>query len=406
MFPFILHPKPIIGGVRSTLPQNLMSAAGEVIEGFEEKDDWTPSATATITDDTGKFTQGVQSVNIAASGSDANGTKTIDLDLSSKNAFMRIDLYLSSSTSSPTIYLTSVTNLSKFFSKQISGNYLRAGWNRVSIAASEWTNTGSESWANRMIRLRVRHDSTGQNICFDNMKAGLTQQGAILFSFDDGFSEIYDNAYPILAAKHMPANANIVSDLANTAGYMTSLQLQTLYLAGWDLCNHTKDHTNLDNLTEPQIETNISACKDFLDGLGCTRASNHLVYTAGSYCPDTLTALTNLGWPLARYGGSPVTDRCFILLPQIDLYQVPAIQIDPTVSLATAEAIVDEAVAGGKVIIFYTHKITDTPGSGDWLTSNFDSLTDYVLASGLPVLTSSQLLALESGPVSVTLPYE
>jgi peptidoglycan/xylan/chitin deacetylase (PgdA/CDA1 family) len=230
---------------------------------------------------------------------------------------------------------------------------------------------------------------TGEKQYFENSPG-------ILFTFDDGLKTIISEAYPILAAAGYRATAYITSDnIGFSESWMSAADLTTLYAAGWDIGNHTKDHTDLTTLTLEQQEAELSACATVLDGLGFTRSSHHVAIPYGPYNQDTLTALDNTEMITSR---TVSTDTGKVPYP--DYHQIKGVRyLTHTIPLDTAEGYIN-AATNNEVIIFYCHDITDEGGVGKWTTADFQSLVDFVAFRNLRVMTISELYALSMGTIT------
>jgi peptidoglycan/xylan/chitin deacetylase (PgdA/CDA1 family) len=253
-----------------------------------------------------------------------------------------------------------------------------------------------------MIRMRVRSDTASENYSWDNFLVNVVPHGAIILMFDDAVSEVYTNVYPYMLSKHMPGTVYAISSLVDTAGYLTTAQLQEIYGSGWDIGNHSSDITNFTTLTQAEIETRLSTCKSFLDAAGMTRASSHVAYPGGGYDADVEAAMVAQSMVTGRLAFAASAFKTFVM-PLIYANQINAYEIINTTTIATVKGWIDQAVARKAVTSIFTHKVAAS--GGNMTISDFEELVDYIVTSGLPVLTISQLWALQSGPLTVYLPY-
>lgn len=214
--------------------------------------------------------------------------------------------------------------------------------------------------------------------------ASYTRKGAaintspiVAFTFDDGYDNLYTNAYP--AMQGYPATSFVISDLIGTAGFATSADLQAMNTAGWTIGNHSKTHTNFGTLTQAQIENELNTCRTVLEGLGIY-GGRYVSYPYGGYDNDTDRAMVTQG----MYTGRKITTG-FVTLP----FSTPREQnirgISETTSLPTAKLWID-TLAGmtSAVLILMLHKIVlvGPLGANEWLQSDLIALVDYVEAKG------------------------
>lgn len=212
----------------------------------------------------------------------------------------------------------------------------------------------------------------------------------IAFVFDDALSGVYSLAYPYMAAVEMPGTVYVVSDWVGTDGYCTTAQLQTMDGAGWAMGNHSKTHANFTTLTQGEIETELDTCRDYLEGLGLTLASEHVAYPYGASDADTYAAMSAQGMLSGR-----LTSEAIQTLPFADPYQLKVRYVKGTTSLATAKGYIDALQYPMQSGIFLFHNIiaSGEPGLYEWLQSDFEDLVDYAVASGCRLMNIADLYA-------------
>lgn len=219
---------------------------------------------------------------------------------------------------------------------------------------------------------------------------------AVLFTFDDGYTNNYTLAYPTLAAYNINATIFMITDWIDGFG-LTTAQLTALDAAGWDIGNHTASHPHLDTLPEADQETELSTAKAVLDGLGLTRASAHVAYPFGDYNADTLTAMANTGMLTGRL--YETINKNGFDMSTIDWYEIVSFEVTNTTSLETVKGVIQLAMCQGLIIDLVFHNIISTgpPAANEWLASDLAALADWINEQYLPTLTISQLHSLRSG---------
>ena len=75
--------------------------------------------------------------------------------------------------------------------------------------------------------------------------------------------------------------------------------------------------------------------------------------------------------------------------------------LDSTFTLASAKALVDSAVAKGRIVHFYGHDIQAAAAALTWATSDLAELLDYILSKNLPVITMDDYYNLRNQDVTV-----
>ncbi|NTV47305.1 MAG: polysaccharide deacetylase family protein, partial [Chlorobiales bacterium] len=101
-----------------------------------------------------------------------------------------------------------------------------------------------------------------------------------VISFDDGYRNTFDTAYPILSDHGLTAQLFVITDMlgkmnswdANFFGgfqHITLDEVKALSLAGWVIGSHTKTHRALTTLSANQLFEELHGSKIFLeDALG------------------------------------------------------------------------------------------------------------------------------------------
>jgi len=67
----------------------------------------------------------------------------------------------------------------------------------------------------------------------------------IILTFDDGYLDVYQNAYPILQEAGYTATMYLIENTINDHGYITDTIITELSEAGWEFGNHSATHAYL-----------------------------------------------------------------------------------------------------------------------------------------------------------------
>jgi peptidoglycan/xylan/chitin deacetylase (PgdA/CDA1 family) len=218
-----------------------------------------------------------------------------------------------------------------------------------------------------------------------------TPRQAVLVTFDDAITTEYTQGFTYLQSIGMRATLFVITSLIDTAGYWTSTQLGEAYAAGWDLSNHTSDHTYFvtSGSTQGQMETKLSAAQSALDGWGFTRASRHVAYPGGEHNATSDAAMTATG----MLSGRTVQNGNFYI-PGLNRKEINSRVLNPSFSLASAIAEVADAITNEKVCCLCVHGLVASGAIGsEWTISDFRALMDYINGTGVSVLTISELAA-------------
>lgn len=198
---------------------------------------------------------------------------------------------------------------------------------------------------------------------------------------DDGLSSVYDTVFPLTQTRGLVGTVYINSSLVGTPGKMTEAQILEMAAAGWDMGNHTDTHPDLRTLTVEQQEAEFTTCRDYLNGLGLTRASRHVCYPSGWYNADTLTAMANAGMRTGRISGGATIDPPTVT----NLFEIAS--PNPW-TLDVGKQFALEAFITGGVFVYHQHDIGVDP---DFTIQEFTDWLDYIVSLRIPCITISQL---------------
>jgi peptidoglycan/xylan/chitin deacetylase (PgdA/CDA1 family) len=358
--------------------KNYITVPGTLIESFETIGEWTRGGAAgSISEDTTHVDTGSKSLAITfASGTSVFYDKTISMVIGGGSNSTVLNVWIPSLTDlgSVALYISSTSGFTKYFSRTIAVTSLHEGYNRLVIDPSEWTNSGSESWSNTMIRLRIRVNATTgtPSATFCSLYAGVAQRPKVLVTFDDSWESQYSKAYSYMNSIGLTGTIYAIGSKIGTANYMTAANLDTVYAAGWDIGNHgSVDLTSLGTQSEQETEINNEA--SFITAY--TRSNKHYAYPFGGYNDNARAALAKLGY---------ATGRTIIDRPQANFlderYLLTRYGVYNTTSVATTKGYIDKAIAQGTAVLLNYHLIVDSTAdvATKVLTADFNEVMDYI----------------------------
>ncbi len=105
----------------------------------------------------------------------------------------------------------------------------------------------------------------------------------VIITFDDGYTDVYTNAFPILKKYNLKANIYMISAWINGEVYMTTDMTKEMSASPLiEVGSHTVDHKSLATLSTAQIETELKDSKEALEQMLGTEIKV-LAYPKGSY---------------------------------------------------------------------------------------------------------------------------
>lgn len=116
-----------------------------------------------------------------------------------------------------------------------------------------------------------------------------------VITFDDGYKDVIENAYPILKRFDFKAMVFLIANDIGKEGYLNWPDIKILEKAGWSFGSHTLTHRNLLSLTEEEAEKEIAQSKEELD-YKLKNPVNFFSYPAGKFNQDIIKIVKNAGY--------------------------------------------------------------------------------------------------------------
>jgi len=160
---------------------------------------------------------------------------------------------------------------------------------------------------------------------------------SIVITFDDGYKDNFENAYPILKEFGLNATIFVITSTVDTdKNYLTSKQVKELEANGIDIESHTINHEQLDKLTYSQQITTFKNSKEYVEKvLGKTK--KYVAYPFGKWNNDTIKAVKDAGYSMAFTTVSGWADK------SQDIYELHRIYISANYSMKEFERRVTNA---------------------------------------------------------------
>lgn len=130
----------------------------------------------------------------------------------------------------------------------------------------------------------------------DNFNAGLSFNKTLVLTFDDGYRDFYEQAYPILKKYNVPATLFVINTDIGRAGNVTVEMMKEMRASGLiEIGAHTLNHPNLTKLKEEAVRKQIFESKlDLQKKLGVE--VRVLAYPYGFYNKTALDLVKEAGY--------------------------------------------------------------------------------------------------------------
>lgn len=118
---------------------------------------------------------------------------------------------------------------------------------------------------------------------------------SILITFDDGYTDNYAHAFPILKELNMKATIFMIASQVDSGYYMSAAQLREMSDYGIDIESHTDNHVYLDTLSYDKQLKELKDSKEKLEKI-LGKEVTSIAYPYGNYNEDTKKAAIAAGY--------------------------------------------------------------------------------------------------------------
>jgi peptidoglycan/xylan/chitin deacetylase (PgdA/CDA1 family) len=120
----------------------------------------------------------------------------------------------------------------------------------------------------------------------------------VVITLDDGYADLYTNAFPILAAHGYKAVAYIVSGFVGRWSYVSAAQVVQMDHNGIEIAAHTVDHANLARSSYASMMYQLVDSKRMLENL-LGHSVLDFAYPSGQFNAQTVAAVQRAGYDTA-----------------------------------------------------------------------------------------------------------
>lgn len=131
---------------------------------------------------------------------------------------------------------------------------------------------------------------------------------SVVLTFDDGYKDNYETAYPILKKYGFKATIFVITNCIDTGEYLTTEQLKELQANGIDIESHTLNHEKLTTLPYDKQLATLKESKENLEKL-LNKEVKYFAYPFGKYNDNTIKATKEAGYKLALTTNGKWSDK-------------------------------------------------------------------------------------------------
>jgi peptidoglycan/xylan/chitin deacetylase (PgdA/CDA1 family) len=120
----------------------------------------------------------------------------------------------------------------------------------------------------------------------------------VVITFDDGYSDNFTNAYPIMQKYGFAATVFVISSYINESAALSAEQLKKLQNARWIIGEHTENHTDLTKLSSTQVVAELQRSRKAIEAI-TGKPLNYFAYPYGEYNTQVMNEVQKVGYSLA-----------------------------------------------------------------------------------------------------------
>ncbi|AFM24557.1 tandem-95 repeat protein [Desulfomonile tiedjei] len=221
-------------------------------------------------------------------------------------------------------------------------------------------------------------------------------QGGVTFTFDDGYLNNYQYAFPVLEqygveGVSLVVTGNVQQGLSDTMSWAQLLEMQA---AGWEIGSHSMTHADLTTLTDSELIYELSESRNLLVEHGLTGTTFAYPYGAFDQRVAEFVAQYYEGCREA-WGNDGITE-----IPG-NPYKIYNRQVTHTTTPQEVIQWIDDAVANNQWLVLSFHGIVTGEASVyQYNVNDLETIVSYVSSHNIATPTISEALNNELSPIS------
>lgn len=216
-------------------------------------------------------------------------------------------------------------------------------------------------------------------------------RGLVSVTFDDGWTNQYTNALPLLQKYGVKGTFYIISgELNDQPDYMSPSQVKNLYNNGNEIGSHSVTHPDLTTVSQNQLINEMAGSQTTLQNLIGAPVTD-FAYPYGAYNTNTI----NLGQQY--YQSQRTVSAGLNTKDSLDLTKLKIYEVDSNITQAQVKGWVDAAIAQKSWLILVYHEVANTPTDPTddlyhTTPADLDAELSYIKNSGVATETVHQAI--------------
>jgi peptidoglycan/xylan/chitin deacetylase (PgdA/CDA1 family) len=138
-------------------------------------------------------------------------------------------------------------------------------YHRITDTPQDNISTSRDQFARQISYLIEGYEVTSLDILIKKTRYTCNlQKDIISITFDDGYADVYDNAFPTLRSQNLPATIFLISDYIGRSGMLCDNKIQEMAATNFSIGSHTRSHVILSNIDEEALCSEILTSRDKL----------------------------------------------------------------------------------------------------------------------------------------------
>ncbi|MFH1778184.1 MAG: polysaccharide deacetylase family protein [Candidatus Omnitrophota bacterium] len=134
------------------------------------------------------------------------------------------------------------------------------------------------------------------NQVIDLMKNKQTRHGKnVAITFDDGYADLYKNAYPVLKKHNLSATIFLIVDFIGKKGYLNWDEILEMAEHGITFGSHTMTHPELPDLSDEKIRREVIYSKSLLENR-LKKPIDFIAYPLGAFNQKVVSIVQRAGY--------------------------------------------------------------------------------------------------------------